>query len=574
LRGSSLSADDKNNLLLESISAATAKNLACYFDAWGFPVSAALRTQLNQYGVNPICLDQDQDGFTPLQGDFNDNAASIRPGATEVLNGLDDDCNGVVDDVLVNESNDFPNTLATAQAVAVPSRIAGTNSAANDPDHFSLTLNTTKFISFTLQPKGTFKGWLFLYQQGTTTWYKYIYAGTQASELKIELGPGKWNFEVAQNNASSPGPYEVTIKESYVWPAVAPTATVSSAQPNRYALPVPSLPAALATLPNLKARFWLSGYGWVGQVSNAANLVLAGQAEAAESFPATFTWVAPCNTNVAAMHYRVQFLADDLPVQGVTAPGTLVASAGSGPCQIRLAKQVLAANYSEQALAPEALASAFGPALSAQTLGAAVQPLPLTLAETTVRVRDNAGVERPAPLLFVSPTQINYQVPAGTGIGPALVTITRGDGEIAQSTISIATTTPGLFSVDVTGKGFAAAVVQRVAANGTSRYEPVVKYDPLTQAFVALPITVSSSTEQVFLILFGTGFRSRNSLFDVRVTVAGLSQEVVYAGAQGEFAGLDQVNLKLSPTLAGKGVVTVQFTVAGTPANPVQISVK
>jgi hypothetical protein len=41
--------------------------------------------------------DQDHDGV-PWCNDCRDDDASVHPGATEVCNGKDDDCNGVVDD--------------------------------------------------------------------------------------------------------------------------------------------------------------------------------------------------------------------------------------------------------------------------------------------------------------------------------------------------------------------------------------------------------------------------------------------------------------------------------------------
>jgi hypothetical protein len=43
--------------------------------------------------------DDDGDGWTEAGGDCNDAAASVNPAATEVANGVDDDCNGVIDDV-------------------------------------------------------------------------------------------------------------------------------------------------------------------------------------------------------------------------------------------------------------------------------------------------------------------------------------------------------------------------------------------------------------------------------------------------------------------------------------------
>src|SRR3989339_650267 len=38
------------------------------------------------------CLDGDLDGYTPLEGDCDDSRAEAYPGAVEVCNGLDDNC--------------------------------------------------------------------------------------------------------------------------------------------------------------------------------------------------------------------------------------------------------------------------------------------------------------------------------------------------------------------------------------------------------------------------------------------------------------------------------------------------
>jgi Pectate lyase superfamily protein len=53
-------------------------------------------------------------------------------------------------------------------------------------------------------------------------------------------------------------------------------------------------------------------------------------------------------------------------------------------------------------------------------------PLPLSLAGTTARLKDGAGIERAAPLFFVSPTQLNLLVPAGAAEGAATMTIVSG----------------------------------------------------------------------------------------------------------------------------------------------------
>ena len=49
--------------------------------------------------VDPLDVDNDNDGYTENQGDCNDTDASVNPGATEVAyNGKDDDCNAATPD--------------------------------------------------------------------------------------------------------------------------------------------------------------------------------------------------------------------------------------------------------------------------------------------------------------------------------------------------------------------------------------------------------------------------------------------------------------------------------------------
>jgi len=46
-----------------------------------------------------LAVDDDGDLFTENQGDCNDANAAVHPGAAELANGADDDCNGLVDDL-------------------------------------------------------------------------------------------------------------------------------------------------------------------------------------------------------------------------------------------------------------------------------------------------------------------------------------------------------------------------------------------------------------------------------------------------------------------------------------------
>jgi uncharacterized protein (TIGR03437 family) len=60
----------------------------------------------------------------------------------------------------------------------------------------------------------------------------------------------------------------------------------------------------------------------------------------------------------------------------------------------------------------------------------------------------------------------------------------------------------------------------------------------------------------------------------VTATAGGQNAPVIYAGAQGAFAGVDQVNILLPASLAGKGTVPVQITAAGVAANLVQVLIQ
>jgi uncharacterized protein (TIGR03437 family) len=76
----------------------------------------------------------------------------------------------------------------------------------------------------------------------------------------------------------------------------------------------------------------------------------------------------------------------------------------------------------------------------------------------------------------------------------------------------------------------------------------------------------------VYLVLYGTGLQAAGTA-NVVVTVNGVNAPVLYAGAQG-YPGVDQVNIQLPASLAGKGNVSVQLTASGIAANTVQITIQ
>ncbi len=236
---------------------------------------------------------------------------------------------------------------------------------------------------------------------------------------------------------------------------------------------------------------------------------------------------------------------------------------------------VSAANYAANPLAPEQIIAAFGGGLASTTVVANSLPLPTTLAGTTVRVRDAQNVERLAPLFFVSANQVNYLMPAQTALGLATVTITNGDSIVSIGSVTIGTFAPGLFTANASGSGLAAAALLRVKADGSLAYENVARYDTATSQFVAIPIDLGPESDQVFLLLFGTGIRGRAASSPVTARYANtISGEVLYAGGQGDLVGLDQINVRVPRSLIGRGEVELEVSVDGRFTNAVRVAVK
>ncbi len=235
---------------------------------------------------------------------------------------------------------------------------------------------------------------------------------------------------------------------------------------------------------------------------------------------------------------------------------------------------VSAASYVGSELASETITAAFGNRLATTTLPAPSIPLPTTLGGTTVSVTDSGGTVRLAPLFFVSPAQINYQIPPGTLNGPTTILVTSGDGTVSAGTVNIAQVAPGLFTADSSGRGIAAALILRIRESGEQIYEEVSRFDPGQNRYVHVPIDLGPPSDQVFLILFGTGYKFRNSLSSVITSIGGESSEVLFAGPVDGFVGLDQTNARISPSLAGRGVVDVVLVVDGKPSNTTTVQIR
>lgn len=230
-----------------------------------------------------------------------------------------------------------------------------------------------------------------------------------------------------------------------------------------------------------------------------------------------------------------------------------------------------AASFRPNDLTSESIATIFGTSLATTTQSATTTPLPTSLANSSVRFRDSAGVDRLAPLFFVSPTQINLQVPAGLAIGNTFFTVQKADGTAPSGIATIQSLTPALFAANANGQGAAVGLALRVREN-IRAFEPLARFDAALNRYVPAPIDLGPASEQVFLVLFGTGMRA-GSAATSGLKVGGLDVPLLFLGAQGQLIGVEQINsAELPRTLAGRGEVEIMLTVDGKMANTVRIA--
>jgi trimeric autotransporter adhesin len=208
-----------------------------------------------------------------------------------------------------------------------------------------------------------------------------------------------------------------------------------------------------------------------------------------------------------------------------------------------------ASNAPGQPVAPGEAVSIYGSNLATGTAYASSIPLPTSLDGVRVTFNDVS-----APLFFISPGQINAQVPwnvlnGEAQSGSASVTVTRGGVASAAATVAVGPFAPGIFTVN-SGTGNAIAI----NPDGTlaSPEHPAKAGDP--KGLVILATGLGSLDSPV-----ANGANSVDKLRRVltmpEVTAGGVPATVTFAGASPEFVAINQINVVLPETVpAGNAI--------------------
>jgi len=235
-----------------------------------------------------------------------------------------------------------------------------------------------------------------------------------------------------------------------------------------------------------------------------------------------------------------------------------------------IATIVNSASFQPGSVAAQQLVTAFGSGFASQAIVAASEPFPTMLGDTTISITDNAGGSQLSPLYYVAPGQASFLIPAGMAQGAVSLKVMRSGSTVLTGSLTVATVSPGLYSENGNGAGVAAAAYVR-ASDSTN-----AKFVFSCQAGVALsclstPISLGTSADTVYVTLYGTGIRGAQK---VQVYVAGQPVSVLYAGAQGTYAGLDQINITLPASLAGTGEASVYVVADGKASNMTTINIQ
>ncbi len=364
----------------------------------------------------------------------------------------------------------------------------------------------------------------------------YLTGGTSSANLPVTPGA----FQAAPRNGG--GVFIAKFSDAFACTLTC-TATVPNA--GTAGLPV-AFNATAAGCSGATTQVWDFGDGAARLAqSNPAHVYFAA---------GSYTWTLAVLNNGAA---------------ACTQTGTVTVSG-------RALANVSAASFTGDELARDSIVAGFGANLATGSQAATSTPLPTTLAGATLRLTDSVGAARLAPLFFAAPGQINYLIPAETALGRVTATVNLGAADVALGSLTLVNVAPGLFTANADGRGVPAAVALRVRSGGAQSFELVARFDQATGRFVSVPLDLGPATDQVFLLLFGTGWRGRSALAGVNVKLGpptGVDTEVSFAGAQGELAGLDQINAGPLPrALAGRGEVDLVLTVDGKAANAVRVS--
>jgi uncharacterized protein (TIGR03437 family) len=249
-------------------------------------------------------------------------------------------------------------------------------------------------------------------------------------------------------------------------------------------------------------------------------------------------------------------------------------SAVASPPVVPLAGVTDGAGFSAR-ISGGGIGSIFGTNLAAGTTLAQSVPLATTLGGTTVTMNGT-----PAPLFFVSPLQINLQVPWELLFSPtATLTVTTAAGTSSPITVSLYSAAPGIFTINTVNSATQGAIqiantatfVAPVGAIPGVTSRPATTGDVLTIYCSGLGAVSNTPASGA---VAGSGSSLSSVLAPVSVTIGGQTAPFLFAGLSPGFVGLYQVNVQFPTGVKSGNAVPVIVSTASLNSNTATIAVQ
>jgi uncharacterized protein (TIGR03437 family) len=340
---------------------------------------------------------------------------------------------------------------------------------------------------------------------------------------------------------STGSPITASFNSTLSPPALSP-ATLSLSTESISLAAAPQMPTASASLnltgdgvqwtvnvfPSNQITTWLSVTPTSGSGSQAINLRGSATGLATGVYNATLV-----------------FQATNTIPQFIEVPVTFTVGSATG---ISIGGMANGASY-QPAYAPGMVLSIFGAQLAPSTQAAGSVPLPLTLAGVSATVNGVA-----APLYYVSPSQLNIQIPYETGAGRAVLGV-NNNGQVAAAAFKVTPAAPGIFT-DPSNN-----LVPKSAAKPGDTLSLFLTGDGTVTPSLASGASPVSGTPLDYLPRPG---------LPVAVTIAGIPATIVFAGIPPSLVGTTQINFVI-PSDAAAGTQTVIVSVAGASSQPANL---
>jgi uncharacterized protein (TIGR03437 family) len=214
-------------------------------------------------------------------------------------------------------------------------------------------------------------------------------------------------------------------------------------------------------------------------------------------------------------------------------------------------------------LSPGSISSLFGLNLAATAQrGTAIPPATL-LAGTQLLFN---GI--PAPLFYVSPDQVNFQMPAEISGPTAQVTaVVNGTTSLAAS-LPVAPVSPGIFTLDNTGSGQGAVLNQDYSINSAQNPAPA-------GSAIMIYATGLGQTNPPFTTGQPGGTEPPNVTVNTpAVLINGSPAQLLFSGLAPGFPGEYQVNAVIPPGTPSGAAISLQIRIAGQNSNTATIAVR